>query len=106
MTSPLDSMHLYTKVLTGMVLLLNIGLLVSIRMALKFARRSTAIDKSEQGDRMWVSARRTLAVLILAVVGMNATAVFANYRMVNATRDIAAELPQNSDAEIALTMSR
>jgi len=99
-------MQFYTKVLTGLVLLLNIGLLISIRMALKFGRRSTLMDRSEEGVKLWVSARRTLAVLILLVVCMNAGAVFANHRMVNATRDIAAELPQETDAEIALSMAR
>ena len=104
--SPLDSMNLYAKVLTGMVLLLNIGLLVSIRMALKFARRSAAIDTSDQGSRSWNSARRTLVVLILTVVSMNGGAIFANHRLVRATQDIAAELPQGTDVEIALTMSK
>ena len=104
--SPLDSMSLYAKVLTGMVLLLNIGLLVSIRMALKFARRSAAMDTSDQGSRSWTSARRTLVVLILAVISMNGGAILANHRLVTATHDIAAELPQGTDVEIALTMSK
>lgn len=106
MTSPLDSMHFYTRVLTGLLLLLNIGLLVSIRMALKFGRRSSSVDRSEEGVKLWVSARRALAVLILLVVCMNAAAVYANHRMVNATRDIAAELPQETEGEIALTMAK
>src|SRR5687767_9276495 len=102
MTSPLDSMQLYTKLLTGLVLLLNIGLLVSIRMALKFGRRSAEMDRSEEGVKVWAAARRGIGILILLVVCMNAAAVYANHRMVTATRDIAAELPQETDAEIAL----
>lgn len=102
MTSPLDSMQFYTKLLTGLVLLLNIGLLVSIRMALKFGRRSSEMDQSERGIKLWASARRGIGVLILLVVCMNAAAVYANHRMVIATRDIAAELPQETDAELAL----
>lgn len=99
-------MHLYTKLLTGMVLLLNIGLLVSIRLALKYARLSTAADRTEQGAKRWTVAKRQLAVLILTVVAMNGGAVFANHRMVNATRDLAAELPQDTDAELVLSMAR
>ena len=99
-------MHFYTRVLTGLVLLLNIGLLISIRMVLKFGRHSAAIDRSEPGIKLWASARRGLAILILMVVGMNAAAIYANHRMVNATRDIAAELPQETDTEIALNTAR
>ncbi len=106
MSTPLDSMHFYTKVLTGMVLMLNIGLLVSIRTALKFARLSASLDQSEQGVKRWVSVRKSLAVLILLVVCMNAAAVYANHRMVNATRDLAVDLSQDSEAAIALGMAK
>ncbi len=104
MTS-LESMHFYTKLLTGMILLLNIGLLVSIRIALKYAKHTSVVDQSEKGCQMWASAKRGLAILILVVVSVNAAAVYANHRMINATHDIAAELPQNSDAEIMLGMN-
>lgn len=105
MSTPLETMQFYTKVLTGMVLLLNIGLLVSIRLALKHARLTSANDRSEQGPARWAGARRQIAVLILTVVAMNAGAVFANFRLVGATREIAAELPQNTDAEYVLSMA-
>jgi hypothetical protein len=101
----ISSMHFFTKLLTGMILLLNIGLLVSIRLALKFAKYSAAGDPSDRGCKMWASAKRTLAILILLVVTVNAAAVYANHRMVNATRDIAAELPSGSDAELVLGMN-
>ena len=104
MTS-LDSLHFYTKLLTGMILLLNIGLLVSIRLALRFAKNSAATDTSERGLKVWASAKRALAILIIVVVSINAAAVYANHRMINATRDIAAELPQGSDAELVLGMN-
>jgi len=106
MTTSLETMHFYTKVLTGMVLLLNIGLLLSIRMALKHARLSCSSDRSEAGQRRWSSARTQIMVLIISVVAMNAGAVFANHRMVQATRDIAAELPQTSEVEYVLSMAR
>jgi uncharacterized membrane protein len=106
MPTSLDSMQFYTKLLTGMILLLNIGLLVSIRMALKYAMHSRAVDPTEAGKKLWNTARRGLAVLIVLVVAMNAAAVYANHRMVTATRDIAAELPHNTDTEWALSMSR
>jgi hypothetical protein len=102
----LESMHFYTKLLTGMILLLNIGLLVSIRMALRYARHSSVVDASEAGARMWQSAKRRLVVLIAMVVCMNAAAVYANHRMVTATRDLAAELPMGTEAEFALSSGR
>lgn len=105
MTPSLDSMHFYTKLLTGMVLLLNIGLLVSIRLALKFAKRSSVADQSPESGAMWASAKRALATLILLVVSVNAAAVYANHQMINATRDIAAQVPQGSDAEMVLGMN-
>lgn len=99
-------MQFYTKVLTGMVLLLNIGLLVSIRIALKHARLTSASDQSEGGLGRWAVARRQIAFLTLTVVAMNAGAVFANYQLVGATREIAAELPQSGDARYVLSMAK
>lgn len=106
MTTSLESMHFYTKLLTGMVLLLNIGLLLSIRLALKHARISSAEDRSEAGMRRWVSARRQLVVLIVTVVAINAGAVVANYQMVRAAREIAAEMSQGSEVEYVLSMAK
>lgn len=106
MNTSLDAMHFYTKLLTGMILLLNIGLLVSIRMALKYAKHSSAVDRSEDGAKLWSSAKRALSVLTVMVVCMNGAAVYANHRMVGATRDIAAELPQEGDSEIALSLAQ
>ena len=106
MSTPIESMHFYTKLLTGMILLLNIGLLVSIRLALKYARHSSAVDQSEEGAKLWISAKRALAVLIIVVVCMNGAAVYANHRMVGATREIAAELPQADETEIAMSFAK
>lgn len=102
MTS-LESLQFYTKVLTGMVLLLNIGLLLSIRMALKYARKACGEDDSEEGIKRWTSVKRGLALLILTVVCMNGGAVFANHRLVSATHEVAADLPKNSDLEKMLS---
>ena len=93
MTTPLDSLQLYTRILTGMVLLLNIGLLLAIRMAVKFARIACEGATSASGIRRWGMVKKGLAALILMVVCMNGAAVFANNRLVGATHDIAAELP-------------
>jgi len=100
----LESLQLYTKVLTGMVLLLNISLLLAIRMALKYARLSSEEDRSEEGAKRWAAAKRGLTVLILVVVCMNGGAVFANHRVVSATRGIASEVPQNTDAELVFNV--
>ncbi len=106
MTTPLETMHLYSKILTGMVLLLNIGLLISIRIALKHARLSLAADGTEAGSKRWSSAKRQLIALILSVVAINGAAVFANHRLVGATQQIAAEIPQFPEAEFVLSMAR
>ena len=106
MSTPIDAMHFYTKLLTGMILLLNIGLLVSIRMALKYARRSSAMDRSEEGAKLWITAKRAIAVLIIVVICMNGAAVYANHRMVGATREIAAELPRADETEIAMSFAK
>ncbi len=105
MNPSLDSMHFYTKLLTGMVLLLNIGLLVAIRLALKFAKHSSNVDQTENGVRMWATAKRALTVLILLVVSVNAAAVYANHNMLNVTKDIEAQLPPNRDSGILLGMN-
>jgi uncharacterized BrkB/YihY/UPF0761 family membrane protein len=106
MTTSLESMTFFTKLLTAMVLLLNIGLLVSIRLALKSAKQNSELDRSETGARAWLRSRRALMALIVMVVGMNATAIYANQKVVKATQDIAAQIPGDSDAELLLSMSR
>jgi len=105
MSTPIDAMHFYTRLLTGMILLLNIGLLVSIRLALKYAKRSTALDQSAEAAKLWNSAKRALGVLILTVICLNGAAVYANHRMVEATRDVAAELPASGETEFALSLT-
>ena len=104
MTTPLDSLQLYTRILTGMVLLRNVGLLLAIRMAVKFARIACEGDTSEFGVRRWSMVKKGLAALILLVVCMNGAAVFANNRLVGATHEIAAELPMaGAVSDVALS---
>jgi hypothetical protein len=105
MTTPLESMTFFAKLLTAMVLLLNIGLLVAIRMAMKNAKMNANMDRSETGLRNWARARRVLMVLILAVVGMNAGTIYANQKLVKAAREVALQIPGNSDAEQLLSMN-
>ena len=105
MTTPLESMAFFTKLLTGMVLLLNIGLLVSIRLALKNAKMNSQMDQSESGSKNWARSKRLLSGLILLVVGMNATAIYSNQKVVRATQEIATQLPSGSDAEMLLLSS-
>jgi hypothetical protein len=106
MTTPLETMHLYTKILTGMVLLLNIGLLISIRIGLKHASLSLAGDKSEAGTKRWASVRRQMMVLILSVVAINIGAMLANNKVVEATREIAAESSPTLPLEYMLSMTK
>jgi hypothetical protein len=101
MTTPLDSMQFYTRVLTGMLLLLNLGLLMAIRMALKQAKHCRAIDASDEGLKRWNGAKRGLSVLAILVVGMNGAAIFANHRMANATQDLMVEMSDPPGLEVA-----
>jgi hypothetical protein len=106
MTTPLEAMTFFAKLLTAMVLLLNIGLLVAIRLALKCAKKNSELDRSEIGARTWLRSKRALMLLIIVVVGMNGTAIYANQQVVKATRDIAAQIPGNSETELLLSMNR
>ncbi len=106
MPPSLDSVNFYTKLLTAMVLLLNIGLLVAVPMALKYARFTCAMDPNRKGGEMWKGAKRGIVALILLVVVMNGVTVYANQRMVSAAQDLAAEFPPDSAAGLAQGMIR
>ena len=96
--NPIDALQFFSKVSTGMVLLMNLSLLISIRMALNWAKRTSMLDTSEEGALRWKAARRAFMVLILVVVGMNGAAVYANHRMTKATRAVAVEFPDMNSA--------
>jgi hypothetical protein len=101
--NPIDSLQLFSKVSTGMVLLMNLTLLISIRMALRWAKQSAKLDSSDEAASSWRGARRTLMALIIFVVAMNGIAVYANHRLTKATQAVAIEFP---DAESPLVLSQ
>ena len=106
MNNPIDAMHFYTKLFTGMILLMNIGLLVAIRLGLKCAKQNAELDHSERGTLRWNASRRWLIALTVLVVVMNAAAVYSNHRVVKATREIALNYDGALDSDIALTLAR
>ena len=76
-----DHLHFYVKVVTGLLLLLNMALLLSLRYGLNWAKQLAArLPEPERGPA-WKSASRSLAVLIITVIAMNAAAIFANYQL-------------------------
>jgi len=99
-------MHFYTRLLIGMVLLLNIGLLVSIRMTMKYAKLSSQNDVDREAGVRLSPAKRALTILFVLVIGMNAGAVYANQRIMHVTRELAADLPQQADAGLALNLAK
>ena len=81
MDTPLDSLQFYVKAVTGLLLLLNLALLMSIRFGMGWAKAFAASLPEEQRDGTWKRASRALGLLIIVVIGMNSAAVFANYQL-------------------------
>ena len=81
MDTSLDSLQFYVKAVTGLLLLLNLALLMSIRFGMGWAKAFTASLPEEQRATAWKKASRALGLLIIVVIGMNSAAVFANYRL-------------------------
>jgi hypothetical protein len=83
MDLPYDRIIFFTKVLTGLVMMLNIGLVLSLRMHLRFVReaRATGAQSSIRGPVVL-----GLAILVILI---NIATVYSNYQMLQAVRAIA-----------------
>lgn len=81
METSLDSLQFYVKAVTGLLLLLNIALLMSIRFGMGWAKQLAARLPEEERVPAWSKASRALGVLIIVVIAMNSAAVFANYQL-------------------------
>ena len=79
-TSP-DSLHFYVKAVTGLLLLLNLALLLSIRFGMTWAKQLTASLPEEERAPVWQKASRILGFLIITVIAMNGAAIYANYQL-------------------------
>ncbi len=93
MESSLDSLQFYVKAVTGLLLLLNLALLMSIRFGMGWAKQLTENLPEEARVPVWKKASKALGVLIVVVIAMNAAAIFANY-----------QLRQSADAVIGETI--
>ncbi len=82
MDLPYDRIIFFTKVLTGLVMMLNIGLVLSLRAHLRFVRESRATG-GQAGLRGGVVLG--LAVLVILV---NIATVYANHQVLQAVREI------------------
>lgn len=94
MTPSLNSLLLYTKLLTALVIILNIGLILLLRSHISWGKQLAAVA-GEQGKQFLKS--KLLLGLIFLVIAINAAAVFANHNMLKSIKEIqkiAAEMPQ------------
>ena len=81
METSLDSLQFYVKAVTGLLLLLNLALLMSIRFGMGWAKQLAATLPEDERGSAWAKASRALGVLILVVIAMNSAAVYANYHL-------------------------
>ena len=81
METSIDSLLFYVKASTGLLLLLNLALLMSIRFGMGWAKKLTATLPEEERAFAWSKASRVLGLLIIVVIAMNGAAVFANFQL-------------------------
>lgn len=94
MTPSLTSLLFYTKLLTALVIILNIGLILLLRSHISWGKQLAA-SAGEQG-RQFLKCKLLLGLIFL-VIAINAGAVYANHNMLKNIKDIqkiAAEMPQ------------
>lgn len=91
MTSSLNSLLIYTKLLTALVIILNIGLILLLRSHISWGKQLAA-SVGEQ-ERQFLKSKLLLG-LILLVIAVNGAAVYANHHMLKNIKEIAAEMPQ------------
>ncbi len=86
-----DSLLFYVKASTGLLLLLNLALLMSIRFGMGWAKKLTATLPEAERDFTWKKASRALGLLIIVVIAVNGAAVFANFQLHHAADAVVGE---------------
>ena len=81
METSLETLQFYVKASTGLLLLLNLSLLMSIRFGMGWAKKLAATLPQEEQAPAWSKASRALGLLIIVVIAMNGAAVFANFQL-------------------------
>lgn len=89
MEHPFDTLQFYVKAATGLLLLLNLALLLSIRFGMRSAKQLAAQLPESEAPAVLRTANRTLGLLIFTVIAMNAAAVFTNYQLRQAANAVA-----------------
>ena len=100
MSNPIDAFLFYTKLLTGLVILLNVSTLASVYLItrwLKSPEKALAISGSGLPNRAngeplqyRTPAKVILFVLLTGVIAVNCLAVFANANLLRATDTLVA----------------
>lgn len=101
MDSPLHSLMFYSKLLTGLVLLLNLLSLVSIHLMVRWLKNparamqsidSNPIPKDAVPRHFRGSARAILMTLLLIIISINGVAIFGNMKLRSATDEVIAQM--------------
>lgn len=91
MDTSLDALQFYVKAVTGLLLLLNLALLMSIRFGMSWAKQLTASLPEEERANSWQKSSRLLGVLIIVVIAMNGAAIYANAQLRHSADTLAGE---------------
>lgn len=83
MDQPYDQIIFFTKTLTGLVMVLNIGLVLSLRAHLRFVREVRA-----GGSAVGQMRSKTLLSLAVLVILVNFATVYCNRQMLQAVKAI------------------
>jgi hypothetical protein len=82
MSNQFVQLMFFTKFLTGLILVLNIGLILSIRHNLRMIKFVNSLSADVKGTEERPPAPlRTLTVLVIAVIAINGAAVYGNMRL-------------------------
>jgi len=95
MTNPIDAFLFYTKMLTGLVILLNISTLLSVYLITRWLKNPEkalevnggvgALVGSGEPPAYRAPAKVILFTLLTGVIAVNCLAVFANANLLRAT---------------------
>lgn len=85
MADILDTLQLYTKLLTALVIILNIALILCLRSHIAWMKEMVGTDTPKGGEFF---KSKILHALVVAVILINGAAVVANQRLQKAIKDV------------------
>lgn len=89
----LDTLRLYTKLLTALVIILNIALILCLRSHIAWVKEMAGTDTVKGGEFF---KSKLLYTLVVAVMLINGAAVVANQRLQKAIKDVSAVIVQSA----------